>query len=117
MMRLAISLAVFLGAEAAMACPVEIKTQMDIDECAAADYQRADAALNAAWGPVKAHIDSYGDGAKLLDAQRKWIAFRDAACEAESSVWGISGWRMIMYSCLARLTRRRTEDLLLLLQE
>jgi uncharacterized protein YecT (DUF1311 family) len=86
---------------------------MELNQCAATEYGRADAALNAAWGPTKAFADGIGVGAQLLDAQRKWIAFRDAACLAEADQFAGGSIRpLVWYSCLTRLTQRRTEDLL-----
>jgi uncharacterized protein YecT (DUF1311 family) len=92
------------------ACPGE--TQMEMNDCAAAAYGQADAALNAVWPQTRAMMDQIGAGADLLDAQRKWIAFRDAACQAESAPFeGGSIQPLVWFSCLARLTLRRTEDL------
>ncbi|MBV2361698.1 DUF1311 domain-containing protein [Thalassococcus sp. CAU 1522] len=113
-MRFACSVLVFLLAGAAQAaCPGD--TQIEMNTCAAEEYRRADAALNAAWKPAKAFADGAGIGAKLLDAQRKWIAFRDAACLAEAGLYeGGSIRPLVLNSCLTRLTRQRTEDLLTL---
>ena len=100
-----------LGGAVLAACPGQ--TQLEMNTCAAADYQRADAALNAAWGPAKSFADGAGTGGQLLDAQRKWIAFRDAACLAEADLYrGGSIRPLVWHSCLTRLTQRRTEDLL-----
>ena len=111
-MRFALSLVFgLMGSAALAACPGQ--SQLEMNECAAADYQRADAALNAAWGPAKSFADNAGTGGQLLDAQRKWIAFRDAACLAEADLFrGGSIRPLIWYTCLTRLTQRRTEDLL-----
>lgn len=113
-MRFALSLVFGLLCSGAMAaCPGQ--TQSEMNDCAAADYQRADAALNAAWGPAKSYAESAGIGAQLLDAQRKWIAFRDAACLAEADLFAGGLIRPLMwFTCLTRLTQRRTEDLVTL---
>lgn len=112
MTRFALSFLLLLGSTGlAAACDGE--TQIELNDCAAADYKRADEALNAAWGPTKAHMDTLGAGYRLVDAQRKWLSFRDAACTAEIAPYaGGTLQLMIWYSCLARLTDRRTEDLL-----
>ncbi len=110
-MRFASSLVLsLLAGTAGAACPGQ--TQQEMNACAQAEFQQADAALNAAWGPAKSFMDGIGQGDALLDAQRKWIAFRDAACTAEIAPYsGGSIQPLIWYSCLARLTRTRTQDL------
>ena len=62
--RLALGLLLSLSAGVALPCPVEIETQKDLDDCAIADYQRADAALNAAWGLAKPAMDDLGGGGR-----------------------------------------------------
>lgn len=111
-MRFACSVLFVLAAGAAgAACPGQ--TQFEMNECAQAEYRQADAALNAAWGPAKSFMDRIGHGDALLDAQRKWLAFRDAACTAEIAPYsGGSIQPMIWSRCLTRLTRTRTQELL-----
>ncbi|WP_217645967.1 lysozyme inhibitor LprI family protein [Poseidonocella pacifica] len=83
-----------------------------MNQCAGAEFEAADADLNAVWRVVKPRMDEIGAGASLLDAQRKWIAFRDAACASEADVYsGGSIAPLVAASCLARLTTRRTQDL------
>lgn len=102
--------ALLLPPTAALACPGQ--TQLDMNACAEADYKRADADLNAYWRPVKAHYDAIGAGDVLLDAQRKWLAFRDAACAAETAPYaGGSILPLVHWTCLARLTWARADDL------
>lgn len=99
-----------LADAARAACPGQ--TQMELNECAAIDYKAADAELNAAWGATKSFYDGIGHGQDLLTAQRNWIAFRDANCEAEAALYEGGSIQPLIYStCLTRLTRRRTEDL------
>ena len=105
-----LSLALMLAGTAHAACPGQ--SQAEMNNCAAQEYQQADAALNAAWPSAKAVADQAGAGAQLLDAQRKWIAFRDMACTAEAALYqGGSIQPLIYYSCLTRLTGQRTNDL------
>ncbi len=83
-----------------------------MNACAEAQFKAADDELNAVWAPAKAAMDRMGGGAMLLDAQRKWIAFRDAACQAEIQPYaGGSIQPLVWYNCLARLTRQRSFDL------
>ena len=110
--RLAAMLAVLAGApvSAVAACPGQ--TQLEMNDCAVAAPGSADADLNAVWSVVKPQMDSAGVGARLLDAQRKWIDFRDAACAAEVALFEGGSIAPLVYSnCLTRLTQRRTEDL------
>ncbi|QEW22459.1 hypothetical protein LA6_004683 [Marinibacterium anthonyi] len=99
-----------LPVTAQAACPGD--TQIELNECAAADYKTADAELNTAWKPAKAFFDQIGHGDALLAAQRQWIAFRDAACQAEILPYDGGSIQPLIYStCMTRITRQRTEDL------
>lgn len=108
-MRLAAGLIACAGAGFA-ACPGD--NQLEMNECAHAAHLHADAELNALWPAVKSRADSIGTGPLLLDAQRKWIAFRDATCTAEAARYqGGSIQPLIRSSCLALQTERRVQDL------
>lgn len=110
-MRFALSfLLINLAGMAQAACPGQ--TQLEMNDCAQAEYIRADAQLNAVWDQAKSAMDGLGHGDVLLDAQRKWLAFRDAACAAEVSPYeGGSIQPLIAYTCLTRLTLARSQDL------
>lgn len=50
--------------------------------------------------------------AQVRDAQRAWIAFRDANCAMEYGVWGAGSMRQIAGAdCLLRMTSERTIEL------
>jgi len=98
--------------------------QMDMNACAAIDFERADAELNAAWREVIAgareadrEIDRDHDRrpaseAKLREAQRAWIVFRDAHCTYDSyESRGGSMEPMLYHGCRAALTRARIRQL------
>ncbi len=95
--------------------------QMELTYCAEQDWMRADADLNAAYGPARQamqRIDAdlpeaeRGAEAQLKAAQRAWIAFRDAGCTAEGyRMHGGSAEPMVIYACRARLTEARVADL------
>ena len=98
--------------------------------CAYQDWQRADRALNVAWPKVREHMKSIDEGTSeyfpeqatgkenLLKAQRAWIDYRDGHCEAEGAQFaGGSMQPLIINSCKASMTRKRTEELLLLMEE
>jgi uncharacterized protein YecT (DUF1311 family) len=98
------------------------QTQADMNQCAAEDYRTADAAMNAQWAETRAAMiawdkasppsDDTGAAKRLLASQRAWLAFRDTACDLEGySVEGGSMQPLIISSCLAELTKRRTEEL------
>jgi len=98
------------------------QTQADMNQCAADDYRKADAAMNAQWAETRAAMlawdkaspasDNNGAAKRLLASQRAWLAYRDAACDVEGySVEGGSMQPLIVSSCLAELTMRRTEEL------
>jgi uncharacterized protein YecT (DUF1311 family) len=97
-------------------------TQADMNECAARDFLAADVALNAAWGEalrvVRAAdaepVDDGGPGYEetLREAQRGWVAFRDAHCRLEGyEARGGSMESMIYDGCRAELTRERVRQL------
>lgn len=105
---------------------IDPQTQMEMTYCAGDDYETADADLNALWPDIVAAAkqnDEYvADMARergvpttleaLRNAQRAWIAFRDAQCEYEAyEVFGGTMQPMVGSLCLARLTRERIEVL------
>lgn len=102
-------------------------TQAELTGCAAQAHAASDAFLNQAWRKAMDAAraqDAYlraGDvpSAQMLrDAQRAWITYRDQACDAESTIArGGSMQNMLVYICLERLTRRRTEDLRLFAEQ
>ncbi len=111
-----------MGAEPAIDCE-NAMTQMDMNYCSFEDYKAADAQLNEAWVVASARAkgnDSWardngreaGYFAKLLEAQRAWINFRDSHCEAEADRYrGGSIWPLIYSSCKTKLTFERTQQL------
>jgi uncharacterized protein YecT (DUF1311 family) len=100
------------------------QTQADMTQCAGIAYRMADEDLNLAYElTLKAYADFEADDPELgkgaveavRQAQRAWIAYRDAACAAEA--WSYRGGSiepMVLANCLERLTRARTEDLRLI---
>ena len=101
------------------------QNQMDMNFCAAIAFERADSELNAAWRltitaarGTDREIDRRYDRrptteAKLREAQRAWIIFRDAHCTVEGydQARGGSMEPMAYDGCRARLTRERTRQL------
>ncbi|MER5172227.1 lysozyme inhibitor LprI family protein [Thioclava kandeliae] len=90
------------------------QTQADMTACAGQDYEAADADLNAAYAETRTRAKSRGaaQAEALLEAQRAWIAYRDAACMAEGLEYdGGSMQPMAVAMCKTELTKRRSEDL------
>jgi uncharacterized protein YecT (DUF1311 family) len=84
--------------------------QSELNACAGADLDAADAELNTLYRQMQAIADP--ETRRLLTlAQRAWLGFRDAECSfAASSVSGGSIYPMIFGECLAGLTAARAAD-------
>lgn len=105
----------------------DAQTQTDMTICAQRDYGDADDALNAQYKITRAQVRSqdadgtdFTKGAEdaLVKAQRAWVAYRDAECiSAGFQARGGSMEPMIVASCEADLTRKRTEELKALTEE
>ena len=99
----------------------EPTTQSEMTECAGLDYEKADGELNAEYQKIrkvlkdrdKASDDSSDSAADALVAsQRAWVAFRDANCEvAGFQARGGSMEPMLVSTCLADMSRKRSEEL------
>jgi uncharacterized protein YecT (DUF1311 family) len=101
------------------------QAQSEMNACAAIDFERADAALNTEYRAAIAHArlldrietmpegdDRPGEEATLREAQRAWVAFRDAHCRLQGfEARGGSMESMIYDGCRAALTRARTAQL------
>ena len=92
-------------------CDRNDDSQSMMNICADADYQAADAKLNAAYKDLVNRNDQASN--KLLQtAQRAWIAFRDAECAySTADTGGGSIHPMEVSRCLTKLTNERIEQL------
>lgn len=112
-----------LAGEPALDCE-NAMTQADMNQCAFEDYQAADAELNVQWKKSAAamrlldkNFESEYDTRSgyfetMLEAQRAWLAYRDAHCRSEGYfARGGSMEPLLVSSCLAHLTRLRTTQL------
>jgi uncharacterized protein YecT (DUF1311 family) len=83
--------------------------------CLVKSLKAVDAELNAEYRRAfKVTKDQYrpADVQNLRDAERKWIAYRDAICKAEYGlVGGGTAGPSIQISCLIRITKQRIADL------
>lgn len=101
---------------------VNAVTQQDMNICAEADWQDADASLNAAYGEAMAAMKAMdadlppslqGGETALRTAQRAWITYRDANCTAAGfPMRGGSAEPLLIYGCLRQMTLNRTEELM-----
>ncbi|MGF1621535.1 MAG: lysozyme inhibitor LprI family protein [Rhodomicrobiaceae bacterium] len=98
----------------------EAVTTVEMNYCAERDYERADEKLNAIYQRVVTAIrDSDGQPpydprnweSELRNAQRSWIAFRDAECKGLVPMeWGGgTGTAVAVLSCMTELTKARTK--------
>lgn len=91
--------------------PAFAQSQMEMNEQAGNDFTRADQKLNEIYQKLMAKISSAGQ-ARLRDAERAWIEFRDQECAFETfgTVNG-SVHPMVLFNCKSRLTNQRIKDL------
>jgi uncharacterized protein YecT (DUF1311 family) len=89
-------------------------TTLATTNCLFEHYKTADTILNTVYRKAMKTAAERGpkDAAKLRGAQRKWIAYRDATCQAAyTSFGGGSGGPAEKALCLLQITRERTEHL------
>ncbi|MBV7409433.1 lysozyme inhibitor LprI family protein [Maritimibacter sp. DP1N21-5] len=91
-------------------------TTIGTGACLWAEHEDWDRELNAVYGPLIEALarddETYGEPVSmaeaLRDAQRSWIAYRDAACHFERSKWGAgTGGGPAQANCLMRMTAER----------
>jgi uncharacterized protein YecT (DUF1311 family) len=97
------------------------QTQADMTFCEQSRYETADTALNEQWKKTRAalaatdkDLDENDRGAEkaLMTAQRAWISYRDAHCQAYGfQARGGTMEPMLVAGCLADLTDERTKQL------
>lgn len=97
------------------------EAQVELTYCAEQDWNAADARLNEAYKiaisamkGIDLNLDAADRGAEaaLRAAQRAWLTFRDQTCAAEGwAMHGGSAEEMVIYSCRARVTADRADEL------
>ncbi|MET3711899.1 uncharacterized protein YecT (DUF1311 family) [Sphingomonas trueperi] len=91
--------------------PLSAQTQSATNASAARAARAADQALNAQYKAASARL-SPASRLLLRDAQRSWIAFRDAQCKFETAgVQGGSAYPVVQATCLKALSQQRTRQL------
>lgn len=87
------------------------RTTVDTTDCFDREYKKADAELNRIYQLAFTGLDEKAAD-NLRKAQRAWIVYRDAQCDAEYAKWeGGSGGPAAHLACLLRLTQLRTREL------
>lgn len=119
----ALPLFALVASQAAANCEAP-QTTVEMRLCAEQDFEVADAELNAAYKVARQHMRRLdqdlpdhlkGAADALLQAQRAWIPFRDAACAAEGFEFRGGSFEPVMVrTCKTALTQRRSEDLRLM---
>ena len=95
----------------ALAAPAFGQTQYEMNLESKKAFEKADAALNDAYGKLLATLDDEGKK-KLRDAERLWVKFRDAECDSKADDYrGGSIMPLIYFTCAKRLTDERTAQL------
>jgi uncharacterized protein YecT (DUF1311 family) len=118
-----VALALFPPAAAAQTpegagdCYARAGTQLELNQCAALEFEAADQELNTVYQSViQKHEANEAFLEKLRVAQRAWIAFRDAELEAmfphkdEPRYYG-SVFPLCWHNYLAKVTEERTRKL------
>jgi uncharacterized protein YecT (DUF1311 family) len=83
------------------------QSQAEMNQQALAEYREADQRLNAVYRDLMAKVSPAGQ-AKLREAQRAWLRFRDLECAfATAGTADGSVHPMILSGCLAGLTVER----------
>lgn len=108
-----------LYAVAADPCDTAV-SDPDINECAAQEYSRVDGILNTTYKKVLADLKAsgkeYPDALKarqeLIKAQRLWVSFREADCNAIFTLHQSGTIRVLMYhSCMTSHSEQRIKEL------
>src|SRR5262249_1188856 len=76
------------------------QTQVEMNDCAAKESRAADQKLNKLYAELSAKLEPERL-AKLKEAERAWVKFRDADCDFQSSIYkGGTMYPMIYSFCL-----------------
>ena len=84
------------------------QTQMEMNQQASTNYKKADAKMAITYKKVQIETLSNVDKRLLLDAQRKWIIYKEAHCKSASASYeGGSIRPLIYFNCLTEITNER----------
>ena len=91
---------------------VHAQTQAEMNAQARADFQRVDADLNKTYQSVLAKLPTVESKQKLREAQRAWVASRDAeAAHAAKEADGGSMAPTLRYETMTHITQERIKEL------
>jgi len=108
-----------LATACAPALALDCKNAMstpEINECAAAEQKAVESKLNQVYRRVIKSLETNKDSAaakdKLVLAQRAWVKFREADCDAVYENWAGGTIRTVMYiGCMRQHAEQRIKDL------
>jgi uncharacterized protein YecT (DUF1311 family) len=121
-LRLATAICIFpfVAAAQEVDCNNQV-TQLDMNMCSYEEWQAADARLNRIYSEAIAFLqaadrDYPPEGAteedRLRNAQRTWVAFRDANCDAAGfQMRGGSAEPLLINGCMRSMTEDRIAEL------
>jgi uncharacterized protein YecT (DUF1311 family) len=89
----------------------EAKSTLQINECFAKELKKAEVELSRVYHLTMKKLEP-ADAVLLRKAQRAWLLYRDAQCEAEHALWGGgTGGPAAFVSCKLELTGQRTVEI------
>ncbi len=89
-----------------------MNTTVEMVECAGWELEQADRWLNQVYAIVRGDLPDDQAKTLLRDAQRAWVAFRDAACAADADeVRGGTMAPLVEIGCRTFQTKQRARDL------
>ena len=100
------------AAQSSLQNPCEgFRTQLEMATCQEQQAKEADQALNTLYAAVMKKLNSK-ERVQLKAAQKAWIAYREADCEAQTALYkGGSIAPLIKAACLTKATQDRTKDI------
>ena len=99
-------------------CHADIGAQAELSKEVSQACKEADATLDAAYRQLIGKLDEHSQQ-QLREAQRAWVAFRDAQADARAGLGGCNGKKSVVGGdeVLLDLTNTRTSELQRMLKE
>ena len=89
----------------------KLQTQKEMNEIAKKEFDKANNELNELYDLLIKYLNAESKK-KLISAEKAWIKYRDAHCEAVTyNYQGGSAFYLIKYSCLREITEQRVNVL------
>ena len=103
-------LSTIYAGEGAAQCKDAVSTR-DMEDCAASEYKKADTELNRVYQETLKKLQPK-DAQLLRKAQRAWLTYRDAHCDAQYQLYsGGSITPVILAQCRWTLTAQRAKEI------